>query len=252
MNYLYICRIEDYLSVPELPEVDYNFFRDRWTPGTCQWILAHEAFTSWVEDSHQKPRTLWVHGNAASGKSILSSFVIDHIVQFGTSSCYFFIRFTDQKKRGLSMMLRSLASQLAYMILSYAEKLRQLESAATDLKTADARNLWQWLFRQTLFRLSVDEPIYCVIDGIDEAESPGSAVKLLSDLHLTTVPLRILIVSRKTHEISTAFQKLAKQVHMESICTHGNLHDLRAHIEHEMDISSEEEYREQVNYQPAA
>ncbi|KAB5522037.1 hypothetical protein GE09DRAFT_1208083 [Coniochaeta sp. 2T2.1] len=239
-------RIEDYISVSESPEADYNFFRDRWTPGTCQWILEHEAFTSWVEDSHQKPRVLWVHGNAASGKSILSSFVIDHIVHLSAPSCYFFIRFTDQKKRGLSMMLRSLACQLAYMIPSYAEKLRQLESAATDLKTADARNLWQWLFKQTLFRLSVDEAIYCVMDGIDEAESPGLVVKLLSDLHLTTVPLRILIVSRKTHEITTAFQKLAKQVHMESIRTDGNIHDLRAHIEHEMDVSIEAEYREQL------
>ncbi|KAK0725978.1 hypothetical protein B0H67DRAFT_572039 [Lasiosphaeris hirsuta] len=242
-------KIEDYLSVPESPEADYNFFRDRWTAGTCQWILEHDAFTSWVEDSHQKPRVLWVHGNAASGKSILSSFVIDHIVQLGAPSCYFFIRFTDQKKRGLSMMLRSLACQLACMIPSYAEKLGQLESAATDLKTADARNIWQWLFKQTLFRLSVDEPIYCVIDGIDEAESPGSVVKLLSDLQLTTIPLRILAVSRRTHEISTAFQKVAKQVHMESIRTDGNLHDLRAYIEHEMDISSEGEYREQVTNQ---
>ncbi|KAK3997916.1 hypothetical protein QBC44DRAFT_392249 [Cladorrhinum sp. PSN332] len=241
--------IQDYLSVPESPEADYNFFRDRWTPGTCQWILEHEAFINWVEDSHPKPRVLWVHGNAASGKSVLSSFVIDHLVQLGAPSCYFFIRFIDQKKRGLNMMLRSLASQLAHMIPSYAEKLRHLESAAADLKTADARNVWQWLFKQTLFRLSLVAPIYCVIDGIDEAESPGSAVKLLSDLHLTAVPLRVLVVSRNTHEISTAFQKLAKQVHIESIRTDGNLKDLRAHIDHEMEIGSQEEYRGQVTNQ---
>jgi len=190
-----------------------------------------------------------VHGNAASGKSILSSFIIDYIVQRGAPSCYFFIRFTDQKKRGLSTILRSLACQLANVIPSYAEKLRRLESAAADLETADARSIWQWLFKQTLFRSNVDEPVYCVIDGIDEAESPGSVVKLLSDLHLTTVPLRVLVVSRKTHEVSTAFQRLAKQVHMESIRTDGNLHDLRAHIEHELDISSEGEYRERVTNQ---
>src|SRR5437868_11891169 len=80
-------RIEDYLSVPESPEADYNFFRDRWTPGTCSWILEHEAFSSWAEDSHQKPRVLWVHGNAASGKSILSSFVIDNLVQREAACC---------------------------------------------------------------------------------------------------------------------------------------------------------------------
>jgi hypothetical protein len=34
---------EEYLSVPESPDGDYNFFRDHWTSGTCNWILSHEA-----------------------------------------------------------------------------------------------------------------------------------------------------------------------------------------------------------------
>ncbi|KFY91850.1 hypothetical protein V500_04437 [Pseudogymnoascus sp. VKM F-4518 (FW-2643)] len=237
---------EDYLSVPELPDGDYNFFRDRWTAGTCEWILSHRGFTGWLEDTHHNPRILWVHGNAASGKSILSSFVIDHLVQLGLPCHYFFIRFMDKKKRGLSMILRSLACQLAYSTPEYADKLRQLETASTALKTADFRNLWQWLYKQSLFQLGLDSPLYFVIDGVDEADSPGSVIKLLSELNLTTIPLRVLVVSRKTHEISSAFQKLGKQVHMETILTEGNRNDFRSYIDREMDVAGGDSYREEV------
>lgn len=237
---------EEYLSVPESPDGDYNFFRDRWTSGTCNWILSHEAFTGWLEDTHRTSRVLWIHGNAASGKSVLSSFVIDHLVQLGLPCHYFFIRFMDQKKRALSMILRSLACQLAHSTPAYADKLRLLEAAATDLGTADFRNIWQWLYKQSLFQLDIDYPLYWVIDGVDEADSPGSAIKLLSELHLTTIPLRVLIVSRKTHEISSAFQKLGKQVHMETVRTEGNRDDFRSYIDHEMDVAGEDSYREEV------
>lgn len=205
---------EDYLSVPpELPDRDYNFFRDRWIPGTCEWILKHRGFTRWLEDTRHSPRILWVHGNAASGKSILSS-VIDHLAQLGLPCHYFFIRFTDNKKRELSMILRSLACQLAYSTPEYANKLRQLEAVSTAFKTADFRNLWQWLYKQSLFELGLDSPLYFIIDSVDEADSPGSLIKLLSELDLTTTPLRVLVLSRNTYEIPSAFQKLGKQVHM--------------------------------------
>ncbi|KAH0558952.1 hypothetical protein GP486_004423 [Trichoglossum hirsutum] len=239
----------EYLSVSGSPDRDYNFFRDRWTSGTCNWILSHIAFTGWLEDTHCKSRVLWLNGNAASGKSILSSFVIDHLVQLGLPCSYFFIRFADQKKRALSMILRSLACQLAYSIPAYADKLLLLEAAATDLKTADFRNIWQWLYKQSLFPLDISYPLYWVIDGVDEADSPGSVLKLLSELHLTTIPIRVLIVSRKTHEISSAFQKLGKQVHMEAIRTEGNQDDFRCYVNQEMDIAGEDSYREEVTAQ---
>lgn len=240
----------EYLALYESPDADYNFFRDRWTPGTCTWILKHEAFAEWMDDVRSKPRVLWVHGNAGGGKSILSSFLIDQLVQLGLPCHYFFIRFMSQEKRGISMMLRSLACQLAKSTPAYAEKIRQLEAAATDFKTAEYRNIWQWLFKQALFKLDeLTRPLYLVIDGVDEADRPASVVKLLADLHLTSLPIRVLVVSRNTHEISSAFQKLAKQVHMETIRIEGNPTDLRAYVDHELDLGGDSGYQGQVTNQ---
>ncbi|KAK0702879.1 hypothetical protein B0T21DRAFT_416756 [Apiosordaria backusii] len=235
--------VQDFLAITEAQDTDYNTFLDRRTSGTCDWILKNDPFTNWMNDNHQKPRVLWIHGNPGTGKSILSSFVVNHLKQLRMPCHYFFIRFTDQKKRGLSLMLRSLASQLANSNPGYADKLRELEAAGIDVKTAHFRNLWQWLFRQTLFRMNLSQPLYLIIDGLDEADSPGALIKLLADLQLTNIPIRVLIMSRKTHEISTRFQRLARQVHLDSMRADGNPADFLSHIRHELVLGGSETHQ---------
>ncbi len=55
-----------------------------------------------------------------------------------------------------------------------------------------------------------------------------------------------MLISRNTHEISSGFQKLAKQVDTETIRIEGNPIDFRAYIDHEMDLGGDAEYQEQV------
>ncbi|KAF2647471.1 hypothetical protein K491DRAFT_685501 [Lophiostoma macrostomum CBS 122681] len=74
-----------FLSLHELPDSDFAFFRDRWSPGTCKWILSQQVLIDWLEDIDNKPHLLWIHGSAASGKSVLSSFIIDHLSRHNES-----------------------------------------------------------------------------------------------------------------------------------------------------------------------
>ena len=237
---------EGYLSAPESPERDYNFFRDRWTPGTCNWILKNATFNDWLQDTRRNPRVLWINGNAASGKSILSSFVINHMAQLGRPCQYFFIRFENNKKRTLNNMMRSLACQLARSIPEYAEKLRQLQVTGTDLKTADYQSLWFWLYQRSLITSTIKRPLFWVIDGVDEADNPESIVRLLLKLYLAAIPIRVLVVSRPTHEISSSFQKLQKQIHSDKIHIEGNHEDFLSYISNEMDLAGEPSYREDI------
>jgi WD40 repeat protein len=239
---------EEYLRV-ETNVDDYNFFRDRWTPGTCDWVLNRDGFNRWLEDRAQNSRVLWIYGNAATGKSTLSSFVINHLIQLDLPCHYFFIRYSSQKKRNLSMILRSIACQLAHSIPEYAEKLRQLADANTDLQTSDYRNVWQWLYKQTLFQLSIDRPLYLILDGVDESEAPGSIIRLLSDLQSVAIPLRILVVSRRTHEISSAFQRLGREILVETVHIDGNREDFRYYINLEMDMAAEDDFKSHITEQ---
>lgn len=200
-----------------------------------------------MNDAALKPRVLWLHGNAASGKSILTSFIINHITGLGAPCHYFFVRFASEEKRNPSMLLRSLACQLANSEPAYAAMLRQLHAAGTNLSTAEYRTVWQWLFREALFRLHhLDKPLFLIIDGLDEAHKPGSFVRLLEDLRLTTLPIRFMVVSRDTYEISSAFQKVAGEVDVEKVLVEGNAADLRAFIDQELDLGSDAGYREHI------
>lgn len=239
--------LEEYLSVSGSPEIEYNFFRDRWAPGTCAWILKHETFCGWLMDDMKSPRLLWIQGNAASGKSTLSAFIVDHLMQLGLSCSYFFVRFNDLKKRNPSMILRSLACQMARSNPPYAAKLRKLEAATTDLKTANFRTIWQWLYKQTLLQSSAEQPLYVVIDGFDEAENPGEILRLFADLHLAPLPLRLLVVGRKSHEITSAWMRLGKHVHAELIESQGSHSDFRSYISQELDVAGDDSYREEVS-----
>ncbi|OHF02107.1 NACHT and WD domain-containing protein [Colletotrichum orchidophilum] len=240
---------EELLSVSTLPRDDFSFFQDRLVFGTCSWILDTESFQNWLGDDSRKPRVLWINGNAGSGKSVLSSFLINHLTQSGLACYYFFIRFTDQKKRAINAILRSLAYQLATSNPSYAAKLRLLETAGIAYKTADYRSLWSYLFKQSLFSLSLSHPIYFVLDGLDEADSPGSIIRLFSELSHAAMPLRLLVVSRKTADIAMAFPKMSRQVQVDAISLEGSVQDFRVYIEQEMDVAGDDLYREEVTAQ---
>jgi polynucleotide 5'-kinase involved in rRNA processing len=75
--------VREFLSVSELPDTDYTFFRDRWLPATRKWILEHSTFIDWFENTDNEARLLWIYGSTASGKSVLSSFIIDHLIREG-------------------------------------------------------------------------------------------------------------------------------------------------------------------------
>jgi WD40 repeat protein len=239
-------RFEELLSVLESPETDLKSYSTRRTAGTCDWILQHSALQGWLGDAERKPHILWIYGSGASGKSILSSFIINSLIQDGQPCHYFFVRFEDKKKRALSTILRSLAAQLSYSIPEYALQIRQLEAAGTDLRSTDAVFIWQILFRQTLFTLNIGQPLYWVVDGIDEADNPKLLINLLSELHAIDIPLRILIVGRKTHDITDYFRKLSKRLHTEQIALTGNQSDFQQHIDQHMTLAADDAYREEV------
>lgn len=73
--------IEALLGVSERPDDDYNFFRDRWMKGTCDWILQEPILLKWLNGSNES-RVLWLHALPASGKSIMASPSICHLNAF--------------------------------------------------------------------------------------------------------------------------------------------------------------------------
>jgi hypothetical protein len=234
------------LAITELPGIDYIFFQDQWTQGTCDWILEENDYLEWLHARGSTSHILWLNGGAATGKSVLSSFVINSLMEQSISCQYFFIRFGDQKKRTLSFLLRSIAYQIAQSLPGFLQKIIELMDEAIDFETADPRTIWERIFRTILFNMKEPQPLYWIIDGLDEADDPRAIVRLLSEITLSSIPIRVLLMSRKTSEIMAAFQKVPKTLSTGLLSIEGHLEDLRCHIRQELSMSGTAEFKESI------
>jgi hypothetical protein len=91
--------------------------------------------------------------------------------------------------------------------------------------------------------MQLDRLISWVFDGLNESDSPGTMVKLFSDLSAHAIPIRLLLISRETQELSSAVQRLAKGIHLDTIQLEGNADDFRRFIEQKLnDVARKASY----------
>ncbi len=83
--------------------------------GTCEWVLAQNQYTSWlVADS---PQLLWLSGGPGTGKTMISSFLVEELAQLAERSshmilAYYFCDDKDERRRTAIAILRGLLLQL--------------------------------------------------------------------------------------------------------------------------------------------
>lgn len=113
---------------------------------------------------------------------------------------------------------------------------------AIEFETADPRTIWERVFKSILFNIEEGQPLYWIIDGLDEADDPRALIRLLSDISLSSIPIRVLLVGRKTSETVAVFQKVAKVLKPRLISIEGHLEDLRCYIHQELNMYGTTEY----------
>ena len=226
--------LKSLLAITEPPDTDYIFFRDQWTQGTNDWIFQEKAYVEWRHVRGSAPSLLWLNGGPATGKSVLSSSIVNNLVEDGVSCQYFFIRFGDLRKRTLSPLLRSIVYQIARCMPSFLQSVLQLVDEGIDFETADPRTIWERIFKSILFTVEGDQPLYWIIDGLDEANDPRMLIRLFSDISLSSLPIRILLVGRKTSEIAAVFHKVPTELNPGLISIEGHLGDLRRYIHQQL------------------
>ncbi|KAL3421193.1 NACHT and WD domain-containing protein [Phlyctema vagabunda] len=215
--------LERVFGVTEPVDTDYLLFRDRWAPGTCGWILKNRIFCDWVHGQDKAGRLLWLTGSPGSGKSVLSSFLVNHLAEENRTCQYIFLRFEDQNKKSLNKMLRSLAVQISQDFPEFRHALSEM-STKLGLSSADPRAIWERVFKAILFKLDFREPLFWIIDGLDECDSPGKGIKLLSEVLDAPVPIRLLLTSRPTTEIEGEIRRLSPDKNY-TLLTIGDRHD---------------------------
>lgn len=217
-------------------EDDFAFLRQRWTPGTCGWILSEPYFKLWLEDASGS-RITWLNAPPASGKSVLTTYIVNHVRGLGHFCQYFLINFGDPTKRSPAALLSSIGLQIAEDIPAFRREVAKFSREGVSLEKKDARFTWHKIFTSVLSQMVLPTPLYWVIDALDESESPKVLLELFQSLSTFRTPIHVFITSRRTESLSLAFERLSVSVPVDVIqreCHADTTSDIRVYVENEL------------------
>ncbi|KAF8269897.1 hypothetical protein EI94DRAFT_882726 [Lactarius quietus] len=215
----------EWFSPPE-PSINHNIAWDLYHDGSATWLFEHSIFIDWMSTGS----LLWVHGKPGSGKSIICSAIIQHIIalcgETGQASIvYFYFDFRDKEKQKARNLVKSLLIQLSAFSHPCCEIIHRVYSAHGDGTRQPTSDVLKNCLKEMLAVIS-EHPIYIVMDALDECPDSGLpsareevlvVLKDLVDLHLPN--LRICVTSRPEVDIKSILNQLtihAVSLHDES------------------------------------
>lgn len=199
-------------------------------PNTCRWVLSKDEFLEWSNDTAIK-LPLWIYAKPGAGKTILSSFLIDHYQRSNASGepgkvFYFFCKDADTDKNTPIAVVRSLLYQLYRAETSNqnyrAARIADALDKSGQSKATDYLTLWE------LFLINIQEipGITIILDALDECQEPKVMVKHLIDLS-RSCSVRIIFTSRREARLPKWLEKCLSF----EICQRDVDGDIRAFIE---------------------
>ena len=207
-----------------------------WIEGTCEWIMHENGMSDWIS-TPGGCHLIWFSAAPASGKSVLSAYVVTALQQRSLSPQYFFFNFGDQHKRSVAYLLRSIACQIAKENRAFRRGLLDLSKQGLRVDKADASLIWHKVYENLLFKMEHRRPFFWVIDALDECDSPKVLLDLIRTCSSSSVPLRIFIASRQTESIQMGVAKAARSLRLTKLEKHTLVHnaqDIQRLVEQEV------------------
>jgi hypothetical protein len=163
---------------------------------------------------------LWLHGIPGCGKTILSSTIIQSLIdQFQANPkiavSYFYFDFNDKEKQNPENLLSSLLAQLASQSMRYVPKaLKDLYTCSKDGR--DGKKLpptFEGMYNTLISLVSEFDQVYICLDALDECINRKQLLDILKRiLEESLVHLHILATSRKDRDLEVSFTKLATRI----------------------------------------
>ncbi|KAL2260822.1 hypothetical protein VTK26DRAFT_5066 [Humicola hyalothermophila] len=162
---------------------DYQSSLTRAADDTCEWILNHPVFVSWLAKSESA--LLWLRGHPGCGKTVLSCYLANRFQSekspFAPQSVWVF--FCDEKistQRNANAVLLGLIYQA---ICQHRSLIRHVKKAF-DVQGQNLTRSFSALWRICLAIMSDPKcgPTWVIIDALDECE-PSTRRILLDSIH---------------------------------------------------------------------
>lgn len=185
------------LGAVDKPSDTVDALLEQYVWGSCDWILSDSQFVSFLEDDKSQPAVLQITGHPGSGKSVLASFLIQHLESLNHRTQFWFFRYNDHVQRSTRQCLLSLVFQIANQWPEYSSRLVSLGRDIDSIARSDVRSLWSKLLLTLMDKLSGScEPLFWIVDAVDESDSPQTFLGLLGSFKAARIPLRMFIFLR--------------------------------------------------------
>ncbi len=236
--------LQTFLGEANKPEDDLANHRDaRMTSDACSWIESRPYFTRWRDDL-ESPQFLWLRARPGFGKSVLASYVVDHLINLGFDCSYFFFAHRHPLKSSLSRLLRSIAYQMALAPEDHKirECLLALQEDDVQLDHENEQIIWRKIFVAGIFRIHFETPKYWIIDGMNECDQSAAIFPLLAKLD-GLLSLRVIITSRDTNEMTKSSAQLKTRLQCKEISVQDTRQDIKTYTEEKISqLKLEDDY----------
>jgi hypothetical protein len=205
------------------------------TPGTGEWVLEDVSFRQWQS---QGSSVFVLEGNAGTGKTFLTSTVIDHLQRLTTNSvtnevfAYFYCDKSEDSRRSPLSILQSYVRQLAAPVNNTSS----VRVSLKKLHDANQEKSSPFTFKQCTSEILASAELYglttLVLDALDECESSsvGRLLEFFNELVTRSAnQVRIFISTRPNHT-----GPLRDPTHL-NLEVSRNLNDIRAFLNKRLD-----------------
>ncbi|KAF3109592.1 hypothetical protein TWF706_001450 [Orbilia oligospora] len=202
-------KVMDWVSSSD-PGVDFTRESQRRVESSGQWLIKHQIYRDWL--ASPKNRLLRVIGRPGSGKTVLSTTIIENLQaqhpkilarpkQIPSCTAYFYCsKSTDQSQAtevifsGLIKQILSRFEQLPKCVIECYKK--SCGAGRASLSTADDP--------EALIKALAEEfgTLYIVVDGLDEVSERDITVKSLVKLTAAVPNIQTVLLSREIYEMT--------------------------------------------------
>lgn len=203
-------KIFSWLSAPD-PSTNYHKAHKQRQAETGVWLLEGKQFTRWKESAASR---LWLYGIPGCGKTILSSTIIEHLLQYchdDTSivTAYFYFDFNDTQKQDPELMLRSLLCQL---VQRSAVIPKGVDALFSSCENGQRKPSLHALLDVTRHAMQEFTHVYLILDALDECTQRSELIDMLETVAEWQLDnLHLLMTSRKERDIETCLESYVEE-----------------------------------------
>lgn len=187
---------------------NHNKARGKRQASTGEWFVQSNEFTRWINSPKS---SLWLYGKAGSGKTILCSTTIEHVLEKSRSCADFhcaYFYFDFQTKWTVDDMLRSVIAQLCR---SKGQLPLPLHHLSQECRGAGKQPSTSSLIEILLPLVNSFNRTVVILDALDECGAESERVDLLETLGgliKDSKVLSLFVTSRKERDIERRLEPI--------------------------------------------